>query len=116
MGRPTSRVSRVVVSGPLAPFAEVYKRELSRRRYTPLTVVNHLRQVARLSRWLEANGLGVAELSGERVDEFLALQRVNRGQQGQLSRPGLLCLLDVLRQLGAVAAVEPAREARPRRC
>lgn len=113
MGRPTSRVSRVVVSGPLAPFAEVYKRELSQRRYTPLTVVNHLRQVARLSRWLETNGLGVAELSGERVDEFLALQRVNRGQHGQLSRPGLLCLLDVLRQLGAVAAVEPAREGSP---
>ncbi|MDT7720534.1 MAG: hypothetical protein QOE94_1545, partial [Mycobacterium sp.] len=28
------------------------------RRYTPLTVVNQLRQVARLSHWLETNGLG----------------------------------------------------------
>jgi len=66
-----------------------------------------------LSRWLETNGLAVAELSGERLDEFLVLQRVNRGQHGQLSRPGLLCLLDVLRQLGAVAAVEPPREGSP---
>lgn len=113
MARPTSRVSRVVMSGPLAPFADAYKRELSQRRYTPLTVVNQLRQVARLSRWLETNGLGVAELSGVRVDEFLDFQRATGGHHGQLSRPGLLCLLDVLGQLGAVAAVEQAREVSP---
>lgn len=113
MGRPTSRVSRVVMDGPLAPFADAYNRELSQRRYTPLTRVNQLRQVARLSRWLETDGLGVAELTAVRVDEFLALQRVNRGQHGQWSRPGLVCLLEVLQQLGALAAVEPTREASP---
>ena len=31
--------------------------------------------MARLSRWLEASGLAVAELSGARVEEFLAVQR-----------------------------------------
>ena len=53
MAGPASRVSRVVMTGPLAPFAGVYELELRRRRYTPLTVVNQLRQVARLSHWLE---------------------------------------------------------------
>ena len=75
MAGPASRVSRVVMTGPLAPLAGVYERELRRRRYTPLTVVNQLRQVARLSHWLQTNGLAVAELTGEGVEEFLAFQR-----------------------------------------
>jgi integrase/recombinase XerD len=58
MARPASRVSRVLMTGPLAPFAEPYRLELKERGYTPLTTVNQLRQVARLSRWLEASGLG----------------------------------------------------------
>jgi hypothetical protein len=72
MAGPASRVSRVVITGPLAPFAGVSELELRRRRYTPLTVVNQLRQVARLSHWLGTNGLAVAELTGDRVEEFLA--------------------------------------------
>ena len=46
MAWPASRVSRVVMTGPLAPFAGVYELELRRRRYTPLAVVNQLHQVA----------------------------------------------------------------------
>ena len=88
MAGPASRVSRVVMTGPLAPFAGVYELELRRRRYTPLTVVNQLRQVARLSHWLETNGLAVAELTGERVEEFLALQRASGRYRAQWSRPG----------------------------
>ena len=110
MPKPTSRVSRVVMSGPLAPFADAYRRELSQRGYTPLTAVNQLRQVARLSCWLERKELAVAELDGVRVDEFLTDHRSSRHHRGQWSRPGLLCLLEVLRQLGAVTAAEPARE------
>ena len=113
MAGPASRVSRVVMTGPLAPFAGVYGLELRRRGYTPLTVVNQLRQVARLSHWLETNGLAVGELSGERVDEFLALQRADGRHRAQWSRPGLLCLLDVLRELGVLAAEEPARAGSP---
>ena len=109
MAGPASRVSRVVMTGPLAPFAGVYALELRRRRYTPLTSVNQLRQVARLSHWLEASGLAVAELTGERVEEFLAFQRASGRYRAQWSRPGLLCLLDVLRGLGVLAAEEPAQ-------
>lgn len=100
MARPTSRVSRVVMTGPLAPFADAYALELNQRGYTPLTAVNQLRQVARLSRWLDANGLAVAELTSERVDEFLAFQRATGRYRAQWSRAGLLCLLDVLRAQG----------------
>jgi len=57
MSRPASRVCRVVVTGPLAPFADAYRADLRRRGYSALTTVNELRQVARLSRWLEASGL-----------------------------------------------------------
>ncbi len=113
MAGPASRVSRVVMTGPLAPFAGVYELELRRRRYTPLTVVNQLRQVARLSHWLKTNGLAVAELTGDRVEEFLALQRASGRYRAQWSSPGLLCLLDVLRGLGVVAVAERARAGSP---
>jgi integrase/recombinase XerD len=53
---PASRVSRVSMTGPLAPFADAYAAELRERGYAPLTTVNELRQVGRLSRWLEAKG------------------------------------------------------------
>ena len=57
MARPTSRVSRVLMTGPLAPFADAYREELLERGYAPLSTVSELRQVARFSRWLEADGL-----------------------------------------------------------
>jgi hypothetical protein len=41
------------MTGPLAPFEAAYRAELRRRGYTPRSAVNELRQVARLSRWLE---------------------------------------------------------------
>ena len=46
MADPVSRVSRVLMRGPLAPFAEQYRFELLARGYTPLTAVNQLQQVA----------------------------------------------------------------------
>lgn len=100
MAKPTSRVSRVLMTGPLAPFADVYGLELKQRCYTSLTAVNQLRQVARLSRWLDSNGLVVAELTGERIGEFLAFQRASGRYRAQWSRAGLLCLVDVLRKQG----------------
>ena len=108
MTRPTSRLSRVLMTGPLAPFADKYGLELKERGYTPLTTVNQLRQVARLSRWLEASGFTVAELNDERVEEFLAFQRAGGRHRASWSRPGLLFLLEVLRGLGVVAVEGPA--------
>jgi integrase/recombinase XerD len=113
MVRPASRVSKVLVTGPVAPFADAYALELKQRGYTPLTAVNQLRQVARLSNWLEARGLGVAGLTGERVEEFLAVQRADGRHRAQWSRPGLLCVLDVLRNLGEVAREQPVQVGSP---
>jgi len=64
MARPTSRVSRMLMTGPVAPFVDAYREELRRRGYTVRSAVCELRQVARFSRWLEAGGLTLAR--GER--------------------------------------------------
>ena len=48
MARPSSRVCRVLMTGPLVPFADAYSAELRERGYTPLTTVSELRQVGRL--------------------------------------------------------------------
>ncbi|MCX2934279.1 tyrosine-type recombinase/integrase [Mycobacterium sp. CVI_P3] len=65
-----------------------------------------------MSNWLEVRRLGVAELTGERVEEFLAFQRGAGRHRAQWSRPGPLCLLDVLQRLG-LAAEEPLRVGSP---
>lgn len=108
MPRAASRLSRVVVTGPLVPFVEAYRLELRRRGYTPRSAVNELRQVARLSGWLEGRGLGVERLDRERVEEFLVFQRVTGRHRAQWSRPGLWCLLDVLEARGALGHREQA--------
>lgn len=113
MARPTSRVSRVLMTGPLAPFADAYRAELRARGYTVRSAVGELRQVARLSCWLAARGLTAAELSGAHVDEFMLWQRAEGRYRSQWSRPGLRCLLDVLRGLGVLAAQEPAAPSSP---
>lgn len=98
----SSRVSRVLMTGPLAPFAAVFGLELRRRGYTPSTVEHQLREAARLSRWLEARGLLAAELTGDRIDQFLAVRRA--GGSCGASRPPLVCMVEVLRASGVVAA------------
>ncbi len=113
MTRRTSRVSRVLMAGPLAPFAGAFELELRDRGYTPLSTVHHLRQAARLSRWLDARGVKAPDLNTERVEEFLALQRREDRNRSQWSRPGLVCMLDVLSQLGILAEEEPARFTSP---
>jgi len=113
MAGPASRVSRVLMTGPLAPFADAYAAGLRERGYTPLTTGNQLRQVGRLSGWLEASGLSAAGLSGERVEQFLVWQRAGGRHRCQWSRPGLVCLVEVLRGLGVLAAEQPASASSP---
>ena len=108
MPRPASRLSQVVVAGPLVPFVESYRRELHRRGYTPRSTVNELRQAARLSRWLADRGLAPARLNRERIEEFLAFQRAKGRHRSEWSRPGLCCLLDVLENLGGLEHEERA--------
>lgn len=102
MVRPASRISNVVVPGPLAPFAEGYRLELLARGYTARSVVNESCQVACLSRWLEDRGQEARHVSGGLIEEFLAWRR-QAGHVRSQSRPGLLCLLEVLRSAGVAA-------------
>jgi len=65
-----------------------------------------------MSRWLQVEGLGVVEMSEARIDEFVDFLRNDGCAVGlsRLSRPGLLCLLELLRELGIVPApVLPTR-------
>jgi len=63
MAEPSSRVCRVLMTGPLTPFADAFAAELRARGYTPLTTAGELRQVGRLSCWLQAGGLSAADLT-----------------------------------------------------
>lgn len=102
MAKAKSRVSGVVMTGPLAPFRDAYRLELGVRGYTPRSAAPQLRQASRLSVWLEGKGLTAAQLNEGQVEEFLAVQRADGRHRSGWSRPGLLCLLDVLRERGVV--------------
>lgn len=60
--------------------------------------MNESRQVAHLSRWLQEGGLGVADLTSERLDRFLDVRRA--GGHGACSVQGLAPLFEVLVGLG----------------
>jgi integrase/recombinase XerD len=112
-----SRVSGVVLTGPLAPFGDVFRDELNRRGYTRRSVVPELRQGGRCSRWLQERALTAAELDEGRVEEFLAAQRAAGRYRSQWSRAGLQCLLEVLREQGVATGTAPGGPlSRVRRC
>lgn len=101
MGRPTSKVTRVVVTGPLAPFAAAYKTRLAELGYTPLSIVNELRQVAHLSRWMQLGDISVEHLDREQLEQFLAPRRAAAGSKA-CSLRGLLVLAEMLDSSGVV--------------
>jgi len=112
MSRPTHRVSRVRITGPLAPLADAYETKLKERGYAPLSIEGELRQVAHLSRWLEENRLTGADLTSERLEQFLDPRRERYGHR-RCSLQGLVPLLEVLDEQGSrrSASDEPAASA-----
>ncbi len=58
MAKEGSRVSRVLVSGPLAPFVAGFELKLSEAGYTPLSAVTQMRLLAHLTRLWNKNGPG----------------------------------------------------------
>ena len=59
----TAVASRVVVAGPLAPFARGFMEELDRCRYKSSARYGQMLVMARLSGWLAGEGLGVSDLT-----------------------------------------------------
>jgi site-specific recombinase XerD len=108
MGKPRSRVAQVRVSGPLVPFVAGFRAWLEQAGYTPLSSVVQVRLLAHVSRWLEAGHLGVADLSSDRVEEYLAFRRA-AGRTGLLTARAMAPLLGFL----AAEAVLPADEQPP---
>jgi hypothetical protein len=63
MGKPASKVADVQVPGPLARYTAGFTSALLAAGYTPLSVVNLMRLMVHLSRWL-----GHAAAVGGRAD------------------------------------------------
>ncbi|MCQ6269281.1 site-specific integrase [Pseudarthrobacter sp. R1] len=66
---------KVVVVGPLAPFASDFHVFLSGLGYSPDSASQKLQLVAHLSRWMVEQGLAVQALSPGVVEEFFAVRR-----------------------------------------
>jgi hypothetical protein len=93
--------SRIHVTGALAPYAAGFCGELSRRGYTSSSASVRLLLMAHLSRWLELEGLTVAEVTSEVVDQFVRARRAE-GRTWLTSARALAPLLDYLRALDVV--------------
>lgn len=100
---------RVRVSGPLALFADGFHVELGAQGYAPYGVQFQLQLLAHLSRWMQAQGVDVGELSPVIVERFLAERR---GQYASgISLKGLRPLLGYLDGLGLLPVAEESARA-----
>ena len=96
-----------VVSGPLAAYAAGFASWLRFRAYSPAAAADRLYQFDQLSRWLEREGLGVGELTGEQAERFIAARRA-AGRVTWVSPQSVVLPLGYLRELGVAPVPEPA--------
>ncbi len=94
-----ARIARVDV-GPLAPYAHGYRELLAGLGYTSFGVVQKSCEAGRLSDWMIDNGLGSADLTVGRLDEFSAMCAA--GSLRPAGRRALGPLAAYLRGLGAI--------------
>lgn len=106
------RFQTIRISGPLADRVAELGSDLLRQGYTMLSCLNLLRLASHLSRWLKAQGLGLCDLSDERVDSFLCARRAE-GYTGWLSRRGLVPIRRFLAAAGLAPVAPPAAPLRP---
>jgi integrase/recombinase XerD len=99
---------RVRVSGPLASFADGFRVYLVGQGYSLWSAQFQLLLVAHLSRWMEAEGLDVAQLTPPTVERFFA-ERRSQGYVTRLSPKGIRPLLGYLDGLGVLPAGEDVR-------
>lgn len=98
----------VSVDGPLAEYADGFRRMLIGRGYRPRSIEGQLRLMAHLSRWMEGQGLEGNDLTLEVVQEFLDSRRASGHREYVSVTPGLAPILDHLREGGAVPPPAPA--------
>jgi integrase/recombinase XerD len=95
------RPRRIVVIGPLAPFADGLRQDLARQGYALDTVTDHVHLLADLSGWLAGRGLAAADLTGEAAAVFLRARRAAGHRTGVTVR-ALAPALGYLRRVQAV--------------
>lgn len=101
-------VCRARVAGPLAAHAEGFRAELASVGYTPGSGENQMLVMARVSRWLAGEGLGVGDLSVVRVEQMLAAWRAAAAPAVRVpTARTLVLMLGYLRGQG-VLGTEPA--------
>jgi integrase/recombinase XerD len=101
MTGPASKVTRAIVTGPLAPYAPALAAALRERGYTPLSAVNTMRLVAHLSRWLEASGLSAGDLNSEVAERYAAARRAE-GRSFALLAGSIAPITGMLADAGAL--------------
>jgi site-specific recombinase XerD len=97
--------TRVRVTGPLKPYADGFRMELTERGYTVGSAELQMGLAAHLSRWLVDHDLELSELTREHVQRFLTDRR-RSGYTAYWSERSLSPLLGYLRGLNVV--LEPA--------
>ena len=97
----SSTMRGVHIRGPLVGYVPGFEAELTRLGFTSASVVNQLRLVAHLSRWLEAQRLDVNDMTVELVEAFVAERRAT--YTGLVSRRALRPLLNWLAASGVIA-------------
>ncbi len=94
---------RVRVSGPLARFADGFRVDLIERGYSLWRAQEQLYLLAHVSRWMEAEGLELAELTPATVQRYFVWRR-RQGYRKSLSPLSLRRALTYLDDLGVLPA------------
>jgi len=92
--------------GRLGPFVEGYRVWLLEAGYTPQTVGMMLRDLSRLGRWMDAEGVQVGALTVSGVELWLAARRAADGYRVPTVR-ALRALLGYLGEVGVMAEEDP---------
>jgi hypothetical protein len=100
-------VSRVVVSGPLGPFAAGFVDDLWRQGFGPVAVRKHVALLAGLSGWLAAEDVAVSALSSEVAERF-CYGAARGGAHASADHPSARSTARVSAGLGRRAASESA--------
>lgn len=114
-GDARKRLQRIVVNGPLAAFADGLRGELAGHGYALDTVCDHVHVRADLSGWLGDQDLTAADLTTQKVEEFLQYSR-RRGYRIGLSPRAIAPILGYLRSLRAAPPPVPPVPVTPQRC
>jgi hypothetical protein len=100
--------SRVRLFGPLQEFGAGFVGELERLGYSPVGATLQVRLMARVSGWMQAEGLVPGGLSDDVVERFLEA-RCAAGHRDYVTTRAVAPLLACLRDLGVVPAASPFR-------